>query len=86
MSNDERVFLEADDAIAMLDIHDGHVHTFTPGPMMIGCDWKKGAAIDFIREGKPELSGEIATGMGHGLCVISGNTIRFFATIKEASK
>lgn len=68
----DRVKLTADEAIAMLP--DGEMlHTFrSPGAnILLGCDWARDEIIDLLRTGEPELSGEQATAMKHGLVVWS---------------
>lgn len=63
----ERVFLEFSDAVRLLPDGD-RIHTFMQGgPALVGADWDRSAVIDLLRDGEPELSGEMATSMGHGL-------------------
>jgi hypothetical protein len=75
MSDDDRVFLTAEQAIAMLPKTE-FVHTFTnPGGMLVGADWKRDEIIDALNKAIPsgiELSGATATSMGHGLCFWEG--------------
>jgi hypothetical protein len=68
----ERVFLTADQAIALLPDSD-KVHTFEQpsGFTLIGANWDKQTVIDALKaapEQGIELTGETATSMGHGLC------------------
>jgi hypothetical protein len=35
--------------------------------MMVGADWSRESVLDLLKTGKPELSGEMATSMGHGI-------------------
>lgn len=67
MSEPERVQLSYEQAEAMLP--DGEqVHTFLDGGLaLIGADWDRDQVLMLLRDGHPELSGEAATAMGHGL-------------------
>ena len=78
----ERKFLTDDEAIAMLDVQDGCVHTFVdPGGVLLGADWDEGQAIKEIKQADTcELAGETATSMKHGLAVMTGSRCVFFAT------
>ena len=64
---DDVVKLTYDEAVAMLP--EGRVHTFVNPPMgiLIGADWDREDIYALLRSGRPELSGEQATAMGHGL-------------------
>jgi hypothetical protein len=63
-----RVFLSYEDAVAMLPDGDP-IHTFVnPGMnMLVGADWSRDSILEILKNGRPELSGDAATGMGHGL-------------------
>ncbi len=64
----ERVMLSYEDAVTMLP--DGpQIHTFVnPGVgMVVGADWDRDEILELLKTGKPELSGEQATRMGHGI-------------------
>lgn len=67
MSGDEAVQLTYEQAVALLP--DGErVHTFLDGGMaLIGADWDRDQVLALLRDGRPELSGEQATAMQHGL-------------------
>jgi hypothetical protein len=67
---DERVYLTPAEAEAMLS-NDEFIHTFrsTTG-VLIGADRSREKLIKAFEEFKPELSGEMATDMGHGLVLI----------------
>lgn len=68
--SDERVFLTPEQAVAMLPDGDD-IHTFRQGgPCLIGADWQRCDIINLINAFTPELAGEQATAMGHGLCII----------------
>lgn len=65
--SDERVFLTYEEAEAMLPDGDT-IHTFAGGGMMlIGADWDRKSVLELFKTGKPELAGEMATSMGHGI-------------------
>jgi len=65
--SEDRVFLTFEEAEKMLPDGDW-VHTFRGGGnMMIGADWKREDVLSVMKTSKPELSGEMATSMGHGL-------------------
>lgn len=65
--DDERVFLTFEEAEAMLP--EGEmIHTFvSTGFGLMGADHTRESILELLKNGKPELSGELATGMGHGL-------------------
>lgn len=80
--NAPRETVAIDDAIAMLHVRDGSVHTFKGGGfMLVGCDWPPERAVGHLREHGAELSGDTATAMKHGL--YSGGV--FFETRQKAS-
>ena len=70
-SDNDRVPLTADEAIAMLP--DGEeIHTFRnpAGGILVGCDWSRTKLIEAILSTDfRELAGEQATAMKHGLCI-----------------
>jgi hypothetical protein len=69
----ERVFLTAEQAIAMLPDGDT-IHTFrSTGFALLGCDFRRDEVLAIIERGKCELAGDIATGMGHGLAINYGS-------------
>ena len=67
MADGHRVQLSYEDAVAMLP--DGEqVHTILGGGLaLIGADWDREHVLGLLLTGTPELSGEQATAMGHGL-------------------
>lgn len=89
-TEDERVELTPEQALAMLP--DGeHVHTFrNPGGMMLGADWKRTSIEEEIRNAeRRELAGDMATRMGHGLVLFPKGAqyqrdLLFVATRKPA--
>ena len=75
--------IDADAAIAMLDVRGGRVHTFrNPAGMLLGADWDLPDIEDAIRRCGCELSGEMATGMGHGLVLFDGPKEPVFVATK----
>ena len=94
-----RVVLIVEDALAMLpdppdattdedgEITPDVIHTFRSAPnnMLVGADWPREKLVALIRTGKPELAGEIATGMGHGLVVWDETGPLFIQTRKAGA-
>lgn len=72
-ASDEVVRLAYDEAVAMLPEGD-EVHTFVSAPpaILIGADWDRERIYALLRDGTPELSGEQATAMGHGIVAFRG--------------
>lgn len=67
--NEPRVFLTVEQAIEMLPDRE-EIHTLHPCNFgLVGGDWGKQDVIDQIKKYKPELSGKLATSMGHKLCL-----------------
>lgn len=66
-SDSDRVFLSYEEAVAMLpDKKD--IHTFVQGGMaLIGADWSRKNTLELLKTGHPELAGDGATSMGHGM-------------------
>jgi hypothetical protein len=78
---DERVKLTIEQFEQMLDVDDGHVHTFRQGgPCLIGADWSLEHALEAARKHGAELSGPGATEMLHGAVVIDARGPVFFKT------
>lgn len=85
VTDEERVPLAYDEAVAMLPDGD-YVHTFLGGGMaLIGADWKREDILTLLQAGKPELSGSNATALGHGIVAWSRNQPIFIETRKEES-
>lgn len=80
----ERVFLTLDEAVALLPDSE-MIHTFRTPAMnvMLGCDWCRDDILALLESGTPELAGEIATSMNHGI-VIWSNGWLFIETRNEA--
>ena len=84
MSDNERQTLDLDSAVKMLPDSET-IHTFVNvGPMLIGADWSRERVIETFEMHSPELSGEQATAMGHGIVVWDGERHVFFETEKKA--
>lgn len=81
---DERVRLTFDEALAMLPA-DEEIHTFRQaGFALIGADWDRDEILKLIREKGCELSGEIASRMGHGIVLFDGDGTLFVETLEGA--
>ena len=79
----DRKFLTPEEAEAMLPEGE-YIHTFRGGSgIMIGADWKRESIIEAFKTRKPELSGQFATAMGHGIAFFDDNGALFVKT-KEA--
>lgn len=84
MNEDDRTFLAFEQAVAMLP-DTAKIHTFRSNPMtLIGCDWNLEDILKKLKTGKPELAGEQATAMNHGLVIFDEHGPLFIAT-KEAT-
>ena len=69
--DEQRIFITADEAISVLYDVDGVGHTFkSSGGMIFGADWEITEIEKELREAdKIEISGDMARGMRHGICV-----------------
>jgi len=89
MSEEERVILTAEQAIAMLPDGD-NAHTFLGNGFLVGADWKKQDVVDALKRSiRIELSGPLATSMGHKICFWDGprdNGRWYFVETKETVK
>jgi len=82
METDERVYLTYEQAAAMLPDGDT-VHAFrNTGPVLLGADWDRASVLEVLRTGRPELAGEQATSMDHGLVAWDEHGPVFFETRK----
>ncbi len=83
----ERVYLSYEEAAAMLPPGD-KVHTFAhPGVgMVIGADWDREEVLSLLKVGKPELSGEMSAGLGHGLVAHRPDGRALFIETVEATE
>jgi hypothetical protein len=72
MSSEADYTLTYDQAVAMLPDGD-RIHTFVnPAGILIGADWDRQDILALLIGGEPELSGDQATGVGHGLVAFRG--------------
>jgi len=81
MGNDERVILDVVDAMAMLPEGD-RIHTFRGPGILIGADWDREDIVNAIKKYGAELSGAMATALGHGLALNDGSWL-FIETSSE---
>ncbi len=86
MSDEERVMLTKEQAIAMLP--DGeYIHTFRQvGMMILGTDWTREEMLTLIDHSEFELSGPQATAMGHGMAAQTDRGWLFVQTKVEETK
>lgn len=88
MATEERVVLTMEQAEAMLPDGDD-IHTFRDtngrGPL-IGADWSRANILEALRTKKPELSGELATKMDHGIVFFDEYGPVFVATKPQDGK
>jgi len=83
--SEERIFLTFDQAVEMLPDGDS-IHTFMcGGPVLLGADWDRKRVVEVLRNGKPELSGEMATNMRHGIAATREDGETIFIATKEPS-
>lgn len=93
MSDDERVQVPTDEAMAMLAVIEDYdpgagpepcVHSFRQAAFgLIGAHWPVEKVRAAFEEHGAELSGPLMAGMGHGLALTDKTGVLFFAT-KEA--
>ncbi len=81
MPDNEREFLDFEQAVAMLS-EDDRVHVYdNPAPgVLVGADWSRDELLVLMRESACELAGENAASMGHGLVVWDGKRALFVET------
>jgi hypothetical protein len=80
MSKDDRTPLTYEQAVEMIP-DTANIHTFRSNPMaLIGCDWSIEEILKALKTGKPELAGEQATAMNHGLVIFDEYGPLFIAT------
>jgi hypothetical protein len=73
-------YIEVDAALAMLPEGD-RIHTFVnPGGILVGADWDRADVVALIQSGKPELTGNTATRVGHGIAVLDRGRYVFIET------
>lgn len=71
-----------DEAIALLNVRDGYVHTFrTGGAALIGVDWDTAEAEQWIREAdEVNEAGDFARSLKHSVAARHGGAWVFFET------
>jgi hypothetical protein len=85
MTTNEPQRLTYEQAVAMLP-DNGRIHTFVnPAGILVGTDWDREQILDLLRTGEPELAGDMATSMGHGLAAHRGTGPVFIETKSGAS-
>lgn len=75
-----RVFLDYQEAEAMLPDGDFINVKLNPFGALIGSDWKRADVLELLADGTPELSGAVATGMGFGMAVLRQGRYHFVET------
>ncbi len=69
------------DAVAMLEIHEGRVHTFrSAGPALVGADWDFAKLTEWMSAREIEKSGCCAQAFNHGLVGTDDHGSLFLAT------
>lgn len=70
---DERVKLSTEEALGLLDVREGRVHTFRDANgILVGADWDEPQVRDLVAKHGAELSGPAARAMNHGVVVVEG--------------
>ena len=81
--DDERCKLTEEEAILMITENE-LVHTFRgTGPAIVGCSHERELIIELIKKHGAELSGSMATTMGHGIVLKDEHGWLFIETRKE---
>ena len=81
---DEDISVSYEEALKMLDIQDGMVHTFlNGGGMILGADWDLEAVKELMKLGEVVRTGDMASSMGHGLAVERADGKPVFLATKE---
>lgn len=84
MPDEERKSLSYEQAAAMLPDGDT-IHTYVQGGPLLGADWDRAAILALLRDGNPELAGDFATRMHHGLVAHDATGPVFIETREEES-
>lgn len=76
----DREYITKEQAIALLP--DGeYIHTYRQiGPNLIGADWERSEIINAMDKYKFELTGPLASSMGHGMAFEDEHGFLFIAT------
>lgn len=86
--DEERIFLNKEQAIDCLVINEGQVHNFIPAPFgIIGADWGiKDVEKCFDEADSIEIGGSQCRAMKHGIAVVKGENAYFFESNEEKLK
>lgn len=86
--NDERIFITFEQALSVIPDRE-EIHTFRSLPnALFGTDWPKEDIEKKLQESdRIEIAGEMARGMGHGICAcnkgMSMSEVLFIETVEE---
>ncbi len=82
----ERVIVPFDEAVAMLPEGES-IHTFrqSVNGILLGVSIGRERLLDLMRSRRVELTGDLATRMGHGLALTDDQGFLFIATRREAA-
>lgn len=85
MNEDDKVFLTAEQAIAMLP-DKAEIHTYRgAGPVLLGADWGREDLIVAMKKSKTiEVTGPMAQSMNHGIAFFDDHGAVFVETVKAA--
>jgi hypothetical protein len=86
MSEEARVFLSYQQALAMLPAGD-RIHTFRSiGALAIGADWPRAVLLEAIEHYGAELTGQSARSIGYAMCIIDDIGVLFIATARAVEE
>lgn len=85
---DDKIILTPEDAESLLVEGAKHIHNFTSGPILIGCDYDRADAIKAFRAAASiELAGPGAMAMRHPIAVFEkGGRVTFFEADVDKAK
>lgn len=85
-AENKRIYLSPAEAEAMLPEYEV-IHTFRQtGYILLGADVARAKILEAFQTFKPELSGENATAMGHGIVFFDDHGAMFVQTVAAAGK
>lgn len=74
--SDDRVFLDKEQAVSMLDPDSPFIHTVRDsGPCLVGADWSREDILAAIQNRDCELGGTACRAMNHGLVIHTGGPL-----------
>lgn len=84
MGDETEYKIDVKTAISLL-IDKKNIHTFTQGPLLIGCDSSRERIIEMLNEFKDniEITGSLSRSMEHGIVVKRGNLGFLFLETKK---